>query len=252
MKAYAPVTLFFGMRTPRISVPYDHAALPARVGCASLAAVRLHNYWRSSASWRVRIALAWKGLPYTYVPVDLLGRAQHEPGYVVRNPIAQVPTLELPDGRCLSESMAILEYLEEVHPRPPLLPAEPWTRARTRQLAEIVNAGIQPYQNAPTVLGYVRDALGGDERAWARHFIARGLAALEGAAAPTAGRFLVGGAPTFADVFLVPQLHVARRFDVELAGLPTLLRVEAACLALEAFTAAHPDRQPDAPAAASG
>ncbi len=213
--------------------------------------MRLHNYWRSSASFRVRIALAWKGVPYAYVPVDLgpEARAQHDPAYVERNPIAQVPTLELPDGRCVSESMAILEYLEEIHPRPPLLPEEPWARARARQLAELVNAGIQPLQNAPTVLGYVRDVLGGDERAWLRHFVTRGLVALERSAAPTAGRFLVGDAPTFADVFLVPQLYSARRFDVDLSGLPTLLRVEAACLAQEAFTAAHPDRQPDAPVA---
>jgi maleylpyruvate isomerase len=141
--------------------------------------------------------------------------------------------------------MAILEYLEERWPEPPLLPRDPWRRARARQLAEIVNSGMQPFQNSPGVLGYVKDVLHGDERAWVQHHHARGLVALETTAAETAGKFLVGDEVTFADVFLVPQLYGCRRFGVDLAPYPTLLRVEAACVALPAFAAAQPDRQPD-------
>jgi maleylpyruvate isomerase len=212
--------------------------------------MRLYNYWRSSASWRVRIALAYKDLPYEYKAVHLVrgGGEQYAAEYVREvNAISQVPVLELPGepGRRIAQSMAILEYLEETFPEPALLPRDPFLRARARQLAELVNAGVQPFQNTPTT-GYVRDVLRGDERAWLRHFLHRGLTALERTALETAGTFLVGGAPSFADLFLVPQLYSARRFEVPLEGFPTLLRVEAACAALPAFAAAHPDRQPDA------
>jgi maleylpyruvate isomerase len=142
--------------------------------------------------------------------------------------------------------MAILEYLEERFPEPSLLPSDPWRRARARMLAEMVNSGIQPFQNTPTT-SYVRDTLGADEKAWTRHFIARGLAALEQSAQETAGPFLLGAELTFADVCLVPQLFSARRFGVDLGAVPTLLASERACEALPAFVAAHPDRQPDAP-----
>ena len=141
--------------------------------------------------------------------------------------------------------MAIIDYLEERFPAPPLLPADPWLRARARQLAEMVNAGIQPLPEP----GRARSRAGGrraTRNEWARHFNARGLAALEAAAHETAGTFLVGDAVSLADVYLIPQLYAARRFDVDLAPLPTLLRVEAACAALPAFAAAHPDAQSDA------
>jgi maleylpyruvate isomerase len=211
--------------------------------------MRLHNYWRSSASWRVRIALAYKNLSYDYVPVHLVrgGGEQYAAEYVRDfNPMSQVPVLELEDGRRIAQSMAILEYLEERFPEPALLPGEPWARARARQMAELVNAGIQPFQNMPAVTGYVKDRLRGDVTEWLHHFLGRGLLALERTARETAGTFLVGGEPSFADVCLVPQLYSARRFDVPLEAFPTLLRVEAACVALPAFAAAHPDRQPDA------
>jgi maleylpyruvate isomerase len=214
--------------------------------------MKLYSYWRSSASWRVRIALAWKGIRYEYRPVNLAreGGEQYSPTYVAEiNPLSQVPVLEL-DGeeppRRIAQSLAIIEYLEERFPEPALLPTEPWLRARTRQLAEIANAGIQPFQNTPT-LGYVRGVLRGDEKAWLRHFLDRGLRALERTARETAGTFLVGGNPTLADICLVPQLYSARRFDVPLEPFPTLLRVEAACNSIPAFSSAHPDRQPDAP-----
>jgi maleylpyruvate isomerase len=215
--------------------------------------MKLYNYWRSSASWRVRIGLALKGIAYEYQAVHLArdGGEQYAAGYLDINPLSQVPVLELEEGtslRRIAQSLAILEYLEERFPQPPLLPREPWLRARARQLAEMVNAGIQPFQNTPTT-GYVRDVLHGDETAWLRHFLARGLNALERSAGETAGAFLVGEQPSVADVCLVPQLYSARRFGVPLDGYPTLLRAEAACNALPAFAAAHPDRQPDAPKA---
>jgi maleylpyruvate isomerase len=146
--------------------------------------------------------------------------------------------------------MAIIAYLEERFPEPALLPADPWLRARARQLAEMINAGIQPLQNLAT-LDRVR-AAGADASAWAAHFIARGLEALETAAADTAKTFLIGETPTLPDLYLVPQLYNARRWSVDLARFPTLLRAEAACAGLPAFQAAHPDVQSDKPAAPAG
>ena len=211
--------------------------------------MRLYNYWRSSASWRVRVALHWKGLPFEYVPVNIVDREQTGAPHRARNPMQQVPALEVDDDGAtvvLGQSLAILEYLEERHPAPPLLPAGRVARAQVRQLAECVNSGIQPFQNLP-LLALVKDELGGDGPAFAARFNLRGLTALEELAARTAGRFLHGDAPTIADVCLVPQLYSARRFGVDLAAMPTLVRVDAACAELPAFAAAHPDRQPDAP-----
>jgi len=161
------------------------------------------------------------------------------------SPLRQAPVF-IADGdpRPLTQSMAIIELLEEQFPTPPLLPADRWRRARARQLAEMVNSGTQPLQNL-TVLERV-EAGGLDRNEWARHFIARGLAALEAAAQETAATFLVGDAVSIADVYLVPQLYNARRFNVDLGPIPTLVRVEAACTALAAFAAAHPDAQSDA------
>jgi maleylpyruvate isomerase len=208
--------------------------------------VKLYSYWRSSASWRARIALAYKGVAYEYVAVHLIkdGGEQHGDAYRAVNPMQQVPTLELDDGRRISQSLAIIEYLEETAPRPALLPAEPYLRARARQLAELVNAGIQPLQNTGP-LGELK-ARGVDAKQWAQHFIGRGLDALEASAAATSGRFLVGDEPTVADVCLVPQLHNARRFGVDVARWPLLARVEEACARLQPFQMAQPDRQPDA------
>ena len=211
--------------------------------------MKLYGYWRSSASWRVRIALAHKGLDYEYVPVHLVNRGgeQHGEEYLRVNPMAQVPTLELVEGERthrLSQSFAILEFLEERWPIPSLLPADRWLRARARQLAELVNAGIQPLQNL-SVIRHVKQ-LGIDEQAWARHFVERGLRALAESARDTAGTCLVGDEVSFADVLLVPQLYAARRFNVDLGGVPLLTRVEAHCMTLPAFQISHPERQPDA------
>ncbi len=213
--------------------------------------MKLYTFWRSTSAWRVRIALALKGVAYEAVPVPLVGEAaqQHTEAFRALNPSAQVPVLVLDDGgpgtRRIAQSMAILEFLEERFPSPALLPTDPWLRARARQLAEIVNSGIQPLQNLATTERL--RAAGGDPDAWRHHFISRGLESLERAAAETAGAFLVGDAPSFADIYLVPQLYNARRFDVDLAPYPTLTRVDAACAALPAFETAHPDAQPDAP-----
>jgi maleylpyruvate isomerase len=209
--------------------------------------MRLYSYVRSSSSHRVRIALHHKGIPFEYRAVHLLrdGGEQFSPEHRARSPMAKIPVLELDDGRLLTESMAILEYLEETHPSPPLLPREPYLRARTRMLAELVNSGIQPLQNL-TVLRHVKDVLGRDDKAWIVRWVGGGLAALETAAAKTAGRFAVGDEPTLADVLLVPQLHFARRYAIDLSAVPTLVRIDAACQELPGFAAAHPDVQPDA------
>jgi maleylpyruvate isomerase len=215
--------------------------------------MKLYNYWRSSASWRVRIALAHKGIAYEYRPVNLVrdGGEQNAAGYMAElNALSQVPVLETDEGRRIAQSMAILEYLEERHPIPALLPEEPWLRARARQLAEMVNAGTQPFQNLPT-MNYVRDVLRGDETAWVQHFIDRGLRAVERTARETAGTFLVGGQVTFADLCLIPQLASARRFELPVEPYPTLVRVEQACNELPAFKAAQPGVQPDAPSSSA-
>jgi maleylpyruvate isomerase len=212
--------------------------------------MKLYAYWRSSCSWRVRIGLNWKKQAFTYTPVHLLkdGGQQKSESFTTLNPMQSVPVLEVEEGGRvfnISQSMAILEYLEERWPEPPLLPKDRIARARVRQAAEIVNSGIQPFQNT-TVQKRVKNELHGDEKAWARHFITHGLGALEPLLQTTAGRYSVGDEVTLADCFLVPQLYHARRYEVDLAPFRTLTRVEEACMALPAFQAAHADRQPDA------
>lgn len=212
--------------------------------------MKLYSYWRSSCSWRVRLGLNIKGLAYTYEAVHLLkdGGQQNTEAYRALSPMRTVPTLEFEEGgqvRRLSQSLAILEYLEERYRTPALLPAEPLLRARARMLSEMVNSGIQPLQNL-SVLQWVKGELKGDDKAFAAHWIARGLTALEAAVKETAGTYCLGDTVSLADICLVPQLYASRRFGVDLAPYPTLTRIEAACGELPAFQAAHPDRQPDA------
>jgi maleylpyruvate isomerase len=211
----------------------------------------LHSYWRSSCSWRVRIGLHLKGLAFEYRPVNLLDGEQYREAHRGRNPMSQVPVLEVEDEgrvRHLAQSMAILEWLDERFPAPPLLPADAFGRARVRSLAEHVNAGIQPFQNSAPQrwLASRREGL---EKEYVRHFLTIGLIALEAAVKDGAGRHCHGDAPTLADLFLVPQMAGARRHGLDVAAFPTLLRVEAACAGIEAFRRAAPENQPDAPAA---
>lgn len=208
----------------------------------------LYNYWRSSASYRVRIALGLKQLPYEYVAVNILNRDHRTDAYLARNPLAQVPTLEVTDDRGvvrpLTQSLAIIEYLDEQFPNPPLLPGDLYLRAHARSLAETINAGIQPFHNLSTV-DEVK-ALGGDEAAWVRGFIDRGLAGFARATAVHAGAFCVGDAPSIADCCLIPQLASARRLGADVASHRQLLDIEKRCLALPAFADAAPERQKDA------
>ena len=207
----------------------------------------LHSYWRSSCSWRVRIALHLKGLPFTYRAVNLAQGEQFEISHRARNPMSTVPLLEVEEkGEILrlGQSMAILEWLEERHPSPALLPGEPAGRARVRRIAEDVNSSIQPFQNAST-MKWLRDRHPGDDLAFTHHFLSRSMAGLEDIVHDGAGTFCHGDTVTLADLFVVPQLYGARRFGVDVAQFPTLLRVEAACAALPPFALSEPDRQPD-------
>ena len=208
----------------------------------------LHNYWRSSASQRVRIALGLKGLAYEYVIVNIVKSEQFAATYRAHNPMAQVPTLEITEAdgsrHAFTQSLPILEYLEERFPAPPLLPRDPAMRHRTRALAELINSGIQPLQNLTTTNAV--NKLGGATATWVLPFIAEGLAAYAGLAADSAGAFSVGDFPTIADCFLIPQLASARRFGVDYRKHELLAAIEERCLALPAFAAAAPDQQPDA------
>lgn len=211
---------------------------------------RLYGYFRSSAAYRVRIALNLKGIAYENVPVHLLrdGGEQHRAAYRATNPQGLVPALEH-DGRVLTQSLAIVEYLEEIQPEPALLPRDPLVRAQARAIALAIACDIHPLNNL-RVLNYLRDAMRQDEAAraaWYRHWIETGLAAVETMAARAGGGpFCLGGAPTMADLCLVPQLANARRYDSAIAGFTRLLEAEKACLALPAFAAAAPERQGDA------
>ena len=210
----------------------------------------LHNYFRSSASYRVRIALNLKRLPYDYRAVHLNrgGGEQFQPAFRALNPQALVPVLE-DGGALLRQSLAILEYLEEVHPSPPLLPRDPLGRARVRALALTVACEMHPLNNL-RVLNYLAGTLGvtaEGKSSWYRHWVELGFGALEAELAghPQTGAFCHGDEPTLADCCLIPQLFNARRFECDLTPYPTLLAVEKRCLELAAFRDAAPDRQPD-------
>lgn len=211
--------------------------------------MKLWSYWRSSCAFRVRIALGLKQLPFEYEAVHLVrdGGQQHQESFGALNPQRQVPVLELDDvggSVRLVQSMAIIEYLEERFPSPPLLPSKPAERAHVRAMAELVNSGIQPLQNTSTLAELKKRGV--EPEPWAQTFVARGLAALEELARLRAGAFLFGDSVSLADVYLVPQLYNARRLNVPYTHLPTLVRAEKSCLALPAFERARPEAQPDA------
>ena len=204
----------------------------------------LHDYYRSSASYRVRIALNLKGLEYDSRPVNLAAGEQTSDEYRALNPQGFVPMLEV-DGRKLTQSLAIIVYLDQRYPEPPLMPADLAEQAHVRALALIIACDIHPLNNL-RVLKYLEGELGAGKEArdgWYRRWVSEGFAALEAMAAADAGDFLFGDAPSLADVCLVPQMYNARRFEVPLDAYPTLLRADASANRLDAFAAAHPDRQ---------
>ena len=211
--------------------------------------MKLYTYFRSSAAFRVRIALNLKGLQYEPQLVSLPKGAHRQPEYARVNPQALVPMLQTDDGLQLAQSLAIIEYLEEVHPRPALLPEEIPGKARVRSLSFLVACEIHPLNNLRTLQYLKRELKLGEDQvnAWYRHWIADGLAKLEAELkSPLTGRFSHGDAPTMADCCLVPQIFNARRYDCDLAPYPTVVRVFDACMKLAAFERAQPSMQPDA------
>ncbi len=216
--------------------------------------IRLYSYWRSSAAYRVRIALNLKGLAHEVVPVHLLkdGGEQHTRAYADLNPQELVPVL-LHGNRVLRQSMAIIEYLDETWPTPPLMPAVARDRQRVRAIAQMIACDIHPLNNL-RVLQFFENTWNvpqAEREAWVRHWVGAGLAAVEQVLDdhPSTGTFCDGEMPTLADCCLVPQVFNAERFGVDLAPFPTIRRITAACLAEPAFEAARPENQPDAPKA---
>ncbi|PRH84466.1 maleylacetoacetate isomerase [Labrys okinawensis] len=210
--------------------------------------MKLYTYWRSTSSYRVRIALALKNLDAEHVPIHLVrnGGEQHAEAYRAINPQERVPTLELDDGAALTQSSAILEYLEETYPTPPLLPADLTQRAKVRAVAAIIGSDIQPLHNL-SPLTYLRRTLGQAEpevSAWIATWVGSGLKAVEALIGD--GPYCFGDAPSLADVYLIPQLYAARRFDVPLDDYPRIRRVEAEAEGHPAFVKAHPANQSDA------
>lgn len=211
--------------------------------------MKLFDYYRSSAAYRLRIALHLKAIPVARAFCHLRQGEQHGAAYRAINPQGLVPSLAV-EGAVLTQSLAILEYLEETHPSPPLLPSDPLGRARVRSLAQVIACDIHPLNNL-RVLKYLKEPFGQPQAAidaWIAHWIAEGFTALETRLArdPETGRWCHGDAPGLADCLLIPQIYNARRFAVPLAPYPSLLRIEAEAAAHPAFIAAHPAQQPDA------
>jgi maleylpyruvate isomerase len=209
--------------------------------------MKLHGYFRSSAAYRVRIALNLKGLSADHLPHHLRKGEQCAPAYLAINPQGLVPTLEGDDGTALTQSLAIIEWLDETHPNPPLLPKDPLRRAKARAFALAIACDVHPVQNLK-VLARLRQLGLPEERVteWAAWVNREGLAACEALIADESGPFCFGAMPTIADLCLVPQLANARRFGVDVSAYPRLLEAEAAAKEMKAFADAAPDKQPDA------
>jgi len=210
--------------------------------------VKLYSYFRSSAAYRVRIALNLKGLAYETVPVHLVKEGGHNrrPEFRAINPQMRVPALVAPTGDVLIQSLAIIEYLDETHPEPPLLPKDPIARAQARAIAEIVGCDIHPLNNIGS-LRYLKRELHQEQAAidlWYHHWVLTGFEAIEALVRP--GPYACGGAVTVADLCLVPQVYNARRLNVPLDKFPKIVAIDTACLALPAFDRARPENQPDA------
>ena len=211
--------------------------------------MQLYNYFRSSASYRVRIALALKGLDYDYMPVHLLKNEQLGPAFAQISPAALVPVLQ--DGdKLLTQSIAIIEYLDETHPEPSLLPGDAFKRARIRALAQDIACEIHPINNLRVLRYLVRDlkVSEDDKNRWYRHWVETGLEVIERqlAASADTGKFCFGATPTLADCVLVPQIHNAQRMDCRLDHVPTVMRVFGECMQHDAFSKTQPSACPDA------
>jgi maleylpyruvate isomerase len=214
--------------------------------------MKLYGYYRSSTSYRTRIVLNLKGIDYEYVPVALDRGEQQETAFRSVNPMGAVPALEDRNGVFI-QSPAIIEYLEETHPEPALLPSDPAARARVREVAALIACDIHPVNNL-RIMRYIGENYGQDREGiarWYAHWIRAGFGPLEALleARSSAGRYCIGDDVTLADAYLIPQVYNARRFSVPLDDYPVIRSIESHCIGLTAFLAAHPDRQPDAPAA---
>lgn len=210
--------------------------------------MELYNYFRSSASYRVRIALALKGLAFDYRAVHLVQNEQHAPSYSRLSPARLVPSLVTDDGQVLTQSLAIIEYLDEIHPEPPLLPAGAVARAKVRAMALDIACEIHPLNNL-RVLRFLTGELHvgeDDKNRWYRHWVETGLEVVERRLESDPGRFCFGGRPTLADIMLVPQVFNAKRFDCRLDHVPNVTRVFDECMKLSAFTQTQPSECPDA------
>jgi maleylacetoacetate isomerase len=210
--------------------------------------MKLYGYWRSSATYRVRIILALKSLDYDYIPVNLLAGDQHSEAHSKRNPQGLVPALETDSGHLITQSLAIAEYLEEAFPERPVLPDDIYLRARARAVANAIACEAQPFMNlrVQTYLKKERDFDAAAMGDWLDRWTGGAMRAAETLVSATSGKFAVGDAPGLADAFIVPQVFGATRFGVDLSECPTLTAIADRCNDLSAFKAAHPDNQPDA------
>jgi len=207
---------------------------------------KLYNYWRSSCSWRVRLALATKKVEYEYIPINLLAKEHTSDAYTKKNPSQGVPALEV-GGKILGQSIAIIEYLEERYPDHPLYPEDLVDRAKVRQMSQVITADTQPVQNL-RVLDRVEQLVSKEARAdWAKYWIEKGLAAFDALVAVNGGKYSFGDTVTVADFCLVPQMYNAKRFGVDTSKFPRLVELDKRLNELETFKAAHPDVQPDNP-----
>lgn len=213
-----------------------------------MSSIALYNYFRSSTSYRVRLALHVKGLDFEYKPVNLLKGEQHSPEYRKINPLGGVPTL-VHNGKYIPESFAIMEYLDEVFPQPALFPQDHYLKARIRQVCEVINSFLHPMGNLKTLKylekthGYTQDQKDG----WVQHWAPEGLETLETTLQEFSGTYSFGDQITMADLFLIPQLLTCQRYKVDLSHYKTLLKINENCLKLESFKKAHPFNQVDTP-----
>jgi len=206
--------------------------------------LRLFHYWRSSSSWRVRWALAIKGVSCEFEPINLLSEEPESQTHLKRNPMGYVPVLELvgihPKIRYLGESVAILEWLEETHPNPPLFPSDALLKARCRQLAEILNSGTQPLQNPSVAAYFSNNPI--EQQKWNTHWIRKGLNAYETIVQETSGKFSMGDSITFPDLFLIPQCYNAKRNEISLEEFPTIYHIYQQAIQTEACQASCPEK----------